>query len=47
VGIVELDTELGVLFDDILDGDRRDDSGAARLRVFRQQRRRSIASSAR
>ena len=40
VGIVELDTELEVLLDDILNGDRRSDDDASRLREFVQQCRR-------
>ena len=35
----EVIANLEVLLDDFLDGDRRDDSDAARLCVFREQRR--------
>src|SRR5215204_2525779 len=42
VHIVELDTELEVLLDDVLDGDRRGDANASLLRIFGQQSR-SIA----
>ena len=40
VHVVELDSELQILLDDVLDGDRRSDHGAARPGKFGQQCRR-------